>query len=104
MWMRLSLEGWPGVGVSQSLDSKSDNCICVGSAFVSNTHPRSLSGKPRLELSIVGKRENESTMEENSSSLSSRILLGILQAYDGARCNGSWRCLSSAPASVLKLE
>ena len=65
-----------------SLDPKSENCICVGSASVSNAHAMSQSGKPRL--SAVGKSENDSAMEEKSSS--SRVLLGILQGYDGARC------------------
>lgn len=83
------------MGVSISLDPKSPNCICAGSASVSNAHAMSQSGKPRL--SVVGKREYESAMEKSSSS---RGLLGILQGYDGARpkgLNGRGDCLLLYP-------
>lgn len=65
-----------------SVDPKSENCTCVGSASVSNAHAMSQSGKPKL--SVVEKSENGSAMVEKSSS--SRVRLDILQAHDVARC------------------
>jgi hypothetical protein len=55
---------------------------------VSNAQAMSQSGKPRL--SVVGKSENESAVEEKSSS--SRDLLGILSVILEQGARGSKSC------------
>lgn len=82
--------GWGcrvGVEISMSLDPKSENCICIcESASVSNPHAISQSGKARI--SVEWKRENESAIEEKSSS--SRVRLGISAgARHGAKVQGT---------------